>query len=148
MRIDASGKPSHTDYAVLETAPGGYSLLQVLLRTGRQHQIRIHAAHNGHPLVGDWVYGPACQELRGQALHAAVLAFPDPRSGKQLTVEAPLPGAIGALWEHLKAGGTVTPRELDDDERSRLGQIEGGPTRLPTWLTPEQRVAIERELGR
>ena len=146
MRIDPAGKPSHTDYEVLEVAPQGYSLLRVLLRTGRQHQIRIHAAHHGHPLVGDWVYGPACADLAGQALHAAILAFPDPeRPVRTITIEAPLPGSIGTLWDRLVAGGTVTPRELNDDERSRLGRT-ASDHRLPDWLSQEQRETIQREL--
>lgn len=147
MRIHANGKPSHTDYEVLETAPSGATLLRVLLRTGRQHQIRIHAAHHGHPLIGDWVYGPACAEVRGQALHAAILAFPDPVDGHVRSVEAPLPGILGKLWEDLRAGGTVTPRELNEEERSRLGLSGETGQRLPSWLSPEQRAQIEQELA-
>lgn len=149
MRIDPRGKPSHTDYEIIEIAEGGrYSLLRVLLHTGRQHQIRIHAAHNGYPLVGDWVYGEPCEELIGQALHAALLAFPDPEQPAQtLTVEAPLPGVVGDLWQHLRGGGELTPRELTPDERIRLGQQDDA-RRLPEWLSATDRAAIEKELGR
>lgn len=147
MRIDPAGKASHTDYEVLATAPGGYSLLRVLLHTGRQHQIRIHAAHHGHPLVGDWVYGKPCAELGGQALHAAILAFPHPRTGQQLRIEAPLPPELETLWASLLAGGAVTPIPWNEAQRSKLGlSTEGGP-RLPDWLSPDERARILDELG-
>jgi 23S rRNA pseudouridine1911/1915/1917 synthase len=149
MRIAPDGKASHTDYEVLGIAPGGrYALLRVLLRTGRQHQIRIHAAHNGHPLVGDWVYGAPCAELPGQALHSAILEFPHPRSGETIRVEAPLPPALAALWERLAAGGDVAPVPLDDDQRARLGHVaaRGGPRR-PAWLSEAEFAALRREAG-
>jgi 23S rRNA pseudouridine1911/1915/1917 synthase len=148
MRIDPAGKPSHTDYEVLEAAPGGrYALLRVLLHTGRQHQIRIHAAHHGHPLVGDWVYGSPCAELPGQALHAAVLELPHPVDGRRLRLEAPLPPALAALWTALAAGGEVAPVPLAEDQRSRLGLGAEAGRRLPDWLSPEERERVRAELG-
>jgi len=148
MRIDPSGKASHTDYAVLEATPDRrYALLSVVLHTGRQHQIRIHAAHHGHPLVGDWVYGLPCAELPGQALHAARLEFPHPLSGRRVSVEAPLPPLWQALWRTLAAGGTVTEMALTDEQRSKLGlAAEQGP-RLPAWLSSEERARIQAEMG-
>lgn len=149
MRIAPDGKPSHTDYETLAVAPGGrYALLRVLLRTGRQHQIRIHASHHGHALVGDWVYGTACAELLGQALHAAVLEFPHPTTGATVRVEAPLPASLAALWDSLLAGGEVTTVPLDDEQRARLGLGEerSGPRR-PAWLSEAEFSAIRREAG-
>ncbi len=148
MRIDASGKASHTDYETIESARGGrYALLRVLLHTGRQHQIRIHAAHHGHPLVGDWVYGRPCVELPGQALHAALLEFPHPAKGRRLRVEAPLPPLLAAVWKTLMDGGEVTDVPLSEEQRSKLGLGEGGGKRLPDWLSPEERECIQREMG-
>jgi len=149
MRIAADGKPSHTDYEVIARAPGDrYALLRVLLRTGRQHQIRIHAAHNGHPLVGDWVYGTACAQLAGQALHAALLEFPHPADGRTIRVEAPLPAPLSALWDHLSAGGAVDPVALTADQRGRLGieETRSGPRR-PAWLSADEFAALRREAG-
>src|SRR5687767_2278075 len=73
---------------------GRFSLLRLLLHTGRQHQIRVHAAHNGCPLVGDWVYGEACHELAGQALHAALMEFAHPVEKRSVRIEAPFPRAL------------------------------------------------------
>ena len=149
MRIAPDGKPSHTDYEVIAAAPGGrYALLRVLLRTGRQHQIRIHAAHHGHPLVGDWVYGTRCAEFPGQALHAAVLEFPHPATGATVRVEAPLPPPLAAVWERLQTGGDVTAVALDGNQRSRLGLAEerSGPRR-PAWLSEVEFSELRREAG-
>jgi 23S rRNA pseudouridine1911/1915/1917 synthase len=147
MRIDPAGKASHTDYEVIEAAPGGrYALLRVLLHTGRQHQIRIHAAHHGHPLVGDWVYGTGCVELPGQALHAALLEFPHPGHGRRLRVEAPLPPEWAALWRGLAAGGDVTSVPLSEEQRAKLGLGDESAQRLPAWLSPEERAEVLREM--
>jgi 23S rRNA pseudouridine1911/1915/1917 synthase len=148
MRIDPAGKVSHTDYEALETALGSFTVLRVLLHTGRQHQIRIHAAHHGHPLIGDWVYGMPCAELPGQALHAALLEFPHPVSGKRMRVEAPLPPELTVVWRTLIAGGAPTIVPLSDDQRSRLGLGSDDGPRLPAWLSAEERQRIRVELER
>lgn len=71
----------------------GYSHITCRLETGRTHQIRVHMAHAGHPLLGDVVYGnkKPYPGLVGQCLHAAQLTFVHPTSGERITVEAPLP---------------------------------------------------------
>ncbi|MEK7412408.1 MAG: RluA family pseudouridine synthase [Planctomycetota bacterium] len=114
------GQPSRTEYHVEEIA-GGYAALRLVLHTGRQHQIRVHAAHHGHPLLGDWVYGAPIAELPGQALHAWMVELNHPLSNECLRVEAPFPPVLAALWERLRSGGTATPMELTADQRSKLG---------------------------
>ena len=84
------------------------------LLTGRTHQIRVHLAEAGHPLLGDTVYGASrkpkgrgveAQEAVGrQALHAWKLAFPHPRTGKVLRVEAPVPADFTAALKLLRGG--------------------------------------------
>ena len=81
-----------TKYTVLETRRD-FSLLEVELLTGRTHQIRVHMAHIGHPLLGDLVYGHKRPEkgLSGQCLHARALRFVHPRTGELVTFTCPLP---------------------------------------------------------
>ena len=70
------GQPSRTHYQVL-AAGGGYSLLRVRLETGRTHQIRVHMAHIGHPLAGDWLYGHGPgPDIQRQALHCFAMCLP------------------------------------------------------------------------
>ncbi len=71
----------------------GYSLVRCRLETGRTHQIRVHMASLGHPLLGDGLYGAKCPDkgLEGQCLHARRLRLIHPRTGEALTFEAPLP---------------------------------------------------------
>ena len=90
------GKPAQTVFELLQDAPGG-CLLRCLLRTGRTHQIRVHAAHIHHPLVGDTLYGgaPAAGMTR-QALHARRLAFTHPITGAALDFQAPVPADLAA----------------------------------------------------
>ncbi len=88
------GKAAHTRWRRLWHAPdGSASLLAVRILTGRTHQIRVHLAHMGHPLLGDGVYAPAAARARAprQMLHAWRLRFPHPRSGEMLEFSAPPP---------------------------------------------------------
>jgi 23S rRNA pseudouridine1911/1915/1917 synthase len=95
------GKPARTDVELIANAAQG-CLVRALLCTGRTHQIRVHMAHLGHPLVADALYGgPAAAGMTRQALHARRLSFEHPVSGAALTFEAPLPpdlAAALALW--------------------------------------------------
>ena len=90
---ERNGKPAVTHYRVLERF-GNYTYMQFKLETGRTHQIRVHMASIGHPLLGDAVYGPKkcpVKNLQGQTLHAMVLGFIHPRTGAYMEFEAPLP---------------------------------------------------------
>lgn len=93
-----------THYQVLERF-GDYTYVQCRLETGRTHQIRVHMASIGHPLLGDEVYGPKkCPfpKLQGQTLHAKTIGFMHPVSGEYVEVNAPLPEYFAALLEHLR----------------------------------------------
>lgn len=88
-----NGKPAVTHYHVLERL-NGYTYVECRLETGRTHQIRVHMASIGHPLLGDELYGPkrsTIKHLQGQTLHAMVLGFQHPRTGEYMEVTAPLP---------------------------------------------------------
>ncbi|MBA3936384.1 MAG: RluA family pseudouridine synthase [Planctomycetes bacterium] len=150
--VRADGQECHTGYHVLETAPAGadpgaYALLRLVLHTGRQHQIRVHASHHGHALVGDWVYGQACAELPGQALHAAVLEFPHPVEHRTVRIEAPLTAAVAALWASLRAGGTPTAQALSAEQRSKLALSDGPSLRRPSWLSEAEFLQLRAEAG-
>ena len=71
----------------------GYTYMEFKLETGRTHQIRVHMASIGHPLLGDSVYGPSkCPyHLQGQTLHAMTIGFLHPRNGQYVEFQAPLP---------------------------------------------------------
>lgn len=85
-------RPAVTHYEVLERI-GPFDYMRFRLETGRTHQIRVHAAHIGHPVAGDTVYGGEKNTygLQGQCLHAMTLGFTHPVTGERLTFEAPLP---------------------------------------------------------
>lgn len=96
------GKLAITDYSV-ETRYKGFTLCRFDLKTGRTHQIRVHAKYLGHPVVGDPVYGIKKQKfkLNGQLLHAYRLTFTHPSSGKEMTFEAPLPDYFTSVLNKL-----------------------------------------------
>ena len=113
----AMAKEAITHYQVLERFGDVASLVQCNLETGRTHQIRVHMAHIGHPLLGDGVYGSgfkssmvklpesaqmAVKALKGQALHATSLGFEHPKTQKPLRFEAPLPGDLSQLHHELR----------------------------------------------
>ncbi len=92
-----------THYKVLERF-GDYTYISCELETGRTHQIRVHMAYIGHPVLGDPLYGPKnCPfpDLQGQTLHAKTLGFMQPRTGEYIEVEAPLPGYFLELLHKL-----------------------------------------------
>jgi 23S rRNA pseudouridine1911/1915/1917 synthase len=111
------GRPAVTELEVRRTYPG-FALLEARLQTGRTHQIRVHCAYIGHPVVGDATYGPASPPdshlpldvraaiaaLDGQALHAGSLSFAHPRTSERLTFTAPPPEDTQRLIEALEAG--------------------------------------------
>ncbi|GAB4394475.1 MAG: RluA family pseudouridine synthase [Kiloniellaceae bacterium] len=118
--LQRGGRPAETDYRVLKVFQGGaVSLVECRLKTGRTHQIRVHMAEAGHPLLGDPLYGrggtgsrrarslpegaqAALAALGRQALHAKTLGFQHPRSGDVLQFESELPPDIGALISSLE----------------------------------------------
>lgn len=98
-----NGKPAVTHYHILENFQK-YTYIECQLETGRTHQIRVHMTSIGHPLLGDCVYTKAKwpYKLEGQVLHAMVLGFIHPATGKYLEVEAPLPDYFSQLLENLR----------------------------------------------
>lgn len=89
-----NGKPAVTHYKVLERF-GSYTFIECQLETGRTHQIRVHMASIGHPLLGDELYGNpknlAMKGLQGQTLHAMIIGFVHPSTHEYMEFEAPLP---------------------------------------------------------
>ena len=95
---DDQGKHAVTHYRVLQRFQG-YTYIECVLETGRTHQIRVHMASIGHPLLGDEVYSNRKSpfKLQGQTLHAKTLGFIHPTTGEYLEIDAPLP----EYFEHL-----------------------------------------------
>lgn len=89
--VRPDGKPAVTVYKTIESTEK-YSLVDIELKTGRTHQIRVHFSYTGHPLAGDWLYGTEDRELsKGQALHAYKLSFNHPITDKNMDFETKIP---------------------------------------------------------
>ena len=103
--VKRGGKHAVTHYRVLERF-GRFTYVECRLETGRTHQIRVHMASIGHPLLGDEIYGSRKSpfSLQGQVLHAMVLGIVHPESGAYLEVEAPLPEYFQELLGKLRGG--------------------------------------------
>lgn len=100
--VVADGRHAVTHFRVLERFRH-YTLVACRLETGRTHQIRVHMKYIGHPLAGDPLYGPRkTLPGNGQYLHARLLGFKHPRTGKQMTFTAPLPEYFSKMLEHLR----------------------------------------------
>ncbi len=113
------GRRAVTHYEVARVLPGPLALLSLRLETGRTHQIRVHLADRGHPVVGDRTYGghrplpatlPAAAReaiagLTRQFLHAGLLGFPHPRTGEPLRFTSPLPPDLAAVLRALEEAG-------------------------------------------
>lgn len=96
MAVSKNGKEAVTHFKVIErytTNNGTYTLLEIKIDTGRTHQIRVHMAEIGYPVIGDAVYSNGKNEfgVEGQCLHAKNLEFKHPTTGKDMKLEAPLP---------------------------------------------------------
>lgn len=106
MAVQRDGKPAITEFAVLDNSfRDGATLVEFKLLTGRTHQIRVHAAFIGCPVVGDRVYGFRKQrsnKFKRNFLHASVLAFEHPRTGERVTFEAPLPPILEDFMKKLR----------------------------------------------
>lgn len=106
MAVVAGGRSAVTHWSVLERFPG-YTYVECRLETGRTHQIRVHMAHIGHPILGDTVYGAKkpVPGLQGQCLHAVGLRFLHPRTGELVELWCDLPEAFQTQLRKLENRG-------------------------------------------
>ena len=96
------GRAARTEYnTVAVSNDGKHSLVVLRPLTGRTHQIRVHMAYIGCPLVGEFLYGERSELIDRHALHAARMTFSHPADGRSITVSAPLPDDFTALCEKL-----------------------------------------------
>ncbi len=107
MAVVRDGKPAVTEYRVLDSNfHGGQALVELKLLTGRTHQIRVHMAYIGAPVVGDQVYGYRKQrtkvKMKRNFLHAAAIAIDHPVTGERLNVAAPLPAGLQNIMDKLR----------------------------------------------
>ena len=127
-RRPEAGRASQTDWRALAVI-GNFTLVEVALRTGRTHQIRVHFSALGHPVAGDTLYGaPKNPGVSGAAmaplgrpfLHAARLAFAHPRSGSRVEARAPLPAELRRYLEAVARAAGVPVAEIDAALRGYL----------------------------
>ena len=109
---DKKARDAVTHWRILERFPSsGFTYAEAVLETGRTHQIRVHMAYIGHPLMGDLLYGGGhtafekhnAPLLDGQMLHAAALILRHPRTGEEMRFESPLPDNFEAVLSKLRA---------------------------------------------
>ena len=114
---EEGGDYALTRYRTLAVS-GGYALVEASPITGRTHQLRVHFAHLGHPIVGDDMYGHSHPHMPRQALHAHTLTFPHPTDGRTVTVHAPLPEDMTAFlrtyFEQDAYTERITPQHETD----------------------------------
>jgi 23S rRNA pseudouridine1911/1915/1917 synthase len=96
FRISPTGEAATTEYEVIKNYED-YALVRLRLITGKTHQIRVHMASIGHPLLGDLTYGGSDKRLSRTALHSESITFPNPLKNTTQTVRAPLPADMAAL---------------------------------------------------
>jgi 23S rRNA pseudouridine1911/1915/1917 synthase len=103
MAVVDSGRQAITDFRVVARHPR-VTELEVRLRTGRTHQIRVHLTYTGHPVVGDAVYGRHREPATRMALHAMTLRFAHPGDGREMVVESPLPPELLRMRDAAREG--------------------------------------------
>jgi 23S rRNA pseudouridine1911/1915/1917 synthase len=108
MAILPDGRPAVTHWRVRERIDGKYALMELSLETGRTHQIRVHMAHIGHPLLGDPLYGSGIEKViklktQGQLLQAFRLSFNHPTTQERLMFGIPQDPEITRVWHWLQA---------------------------------------------
>ncbi|MGJ5673923.1 MAG: RluA family pseudouridine synthase [Nostochopsis sp.] len=109
VSTEKGGRPAVTHWRILERL-GNYTLMHFQLETGRTHQIRVHSAHMGHPIVGDPVYSSGRSvgvNLPGQTLHAWRLRLQHPVSGEWIEATAPIPQTLTTLLEVLRRRAVI-----------------------------------------
>ena len=122
VKVDPSGKPARSSFRLIEPVGTLASLLEIRIATGRTHQIRVHAAHLGHPLAGDERYGDAQFNallaefgLHRMFLHAHSISFSWPDSGEEFSISVPLPEELTKVLSALQE--TAHPRQADRARR-------------------------------
>ena len=103
MAVVVGGKEARTNYKVIHQV-AGYSLLEIYLETGRTHQIRVHMAYLGHPLLGDTTYGRSSSLVNRHFLHAFHLGFKHPVNGESLEFKIDLPSDLTPVLDALQQG--------------------------------------------
>ena len=103
MAVVVGGKEARTNYKVIHQV-AGYSLLEIYLETGRTHQIRVHMAYLGHPLLGDTTYGRSSSLVNRHFLHAFHLGFKHPVNGESLEFKIDLPSDLTHVLDALQPG--------------------------------------------
>lgn len=132
VRVDPQGKASHTVFRLVARWQR-FSLLEGQLKTGRTHQLRVHLAHLGYPILGDEKYGDFAlnkslqkEGLKRMALHARSMDFPHPLEARRLHLVAPLPEALRQFITQLDA------REPRDYCAENLAELLAGPELQPS----------------
>lgn len=116
FRVDEAGRPAHSSVRILARHAGRTALVRCRLHTGRTHQVRVHLAAVGHPVVGDRLYGaPAQLGAPRPLLHAASLDLPHPGDGRRLHIESPLPADFERFLEALPSAPSASRRGYTRD---------------------------------
>lgn len=96
--VNPDGQPAVSCYEAL-SGNDKYTLVKLTPLTGRTHQLRVHMAYIGHPLAGDDLYGSPSDVITRHAIHCAQVSFPEPETGRLVTVSSPLPKDISAIFD-------------------------------------------------
>jgi 23S rRNA pseudouridine955/2504/2580 synthase len=125
VQVDSAGKTARSSFRVVDQFGSRATLMEIVIATGRTHQIRVHAAHAGHPIAGDERYGDASFNaslaslgLRRPFLHAHAVEFVWPDSEEVFAVSAPLPAELSAVLDVLRR----QPRGRGGPRRNRAGR--------------------------